>query len=89
MKKFFIYFLTIVAALMLGTALAAVLQPFDSLNWLIATHSIGFNAFSCDLYVLDLTLGFHVRVSVIQIIMLILSIFIAPKMESVFAKSKK
>ena len=89
MKKFFIYFLTIVAALMLGTALAAVLKPIDSLNWLIATHSIGFNAFACDLYVLDLTLGFHVRVSVIQIIMLILSIFIAPKMESVFAKSKK
>lgn len=88
-KKILVYLLTYIVALVLGGCIAAIGGQFDAMSWLAFSPEFGFEPFSLNLIVIRLTFGMHIKISVAQIIMLVVAIFVAPKVVSTLVAPKK
>ncbi|MBQ8514594.1 MAG: DUF4321 domain-containing protein [Ruminococcus sp.] len=85
-KKFLVYLAVFAIAVGIGSALASIGAQFASLSFLAITPSFGFEPFTLNLVVLDFTFGLHIHPSVAHIIMIIITIFVAPKIANTLVK---
>ncbi len=78
-KKILLYILVYVVALILGGILATLGEKINGLSFLSYTMDWGFDPIDLDLNVLSLVFGLRLNISMGQILMILVSIFTAPK----------
>lgn len=85
-KKALVYIAVYAVAIGLGSVLASIFSEVDGLSWLAIQPSFGFEPFKLNLIVLDVTFGMNVHICVAHIIMIIIAIFVAPKVTAALVK---
>ena len=89
MKKVFVYSLVLVVALLLGGILGNVCANIEPLSWLDYMPPLNIKEHHWNLYVLDLTFGLQSKFNIAQVILVIVAIFTAPKIQKLIFKDKK
>ena len=89
MKKVFVYILVLVVALLLGGILGNVCANIEPLSWLDYMPPLNIKEHHWNLYVLDLTFGLQSKFNIAQVILVIVAIFTAPKIQKLIFKDKK
>ncbi len=85
-KKILVYIAVFVIAVATGSVIANVCAKISALSWLSIEPSFGFEPFTLNLIVLDFTFGLNVHITVAHIILLIIAIFVSPKIASALVK---
>ncbi|MCC8112209.1 MAG: hypothetical protein LIO74_11695 [Ruminococcus sp.] len=86
MKKVIVYILTILAALLFGGVLGNVCADISALSWLDITLPLHVDAREFHLYIADVTFGIDSKFNIVQLILTIIAILIAPKISSMIGK---
>lgn len=86
MKKFLIYVAAIVVAMVLGGVIGNLCTNVTPLSWLDYVPPFHMDEKHWNLYVLDMTFGFQSKFNIAQLILTIVAIFVAPKIESITKK---
>ena len=89
MKKVFVYILVLVVALLLGGILGNVCANIEPLSWLDYMPPLNIKEHHSNLYVLELTFGLQSKFNIAQVILVIVAIFTAPKIQKLIFKDKK
>lgn len=85
-KKFLVYLAVFAIAVGAGSVLASIGAQVAALSFLAITPTFGFAPFTLNLVVLDFTFGLNIHLSVAHIIMVIIAIFVAPKVAGTLVK---
>lgn len=85
-KKVLVYIAVFVIAVGAGSVIASLCAQVPALSWLSIEPSFGFEPFNLNLIILDFTLGLNVHLSVAHIILLIIAIFVSPKIAAALIK---
>lgn len=88
-KKILVYIAVFAIAIGAGSAIAAVSSNISAMSWLAIQPSFGFEPFKLNLIVLDVTFGLNIHITVAHIIMIIIAIFVSPKIVASLVKSEK
>lgn len=68
-------FTLIMIAVFLGSFLGEQAANVPGIDWLGKAYSIGFSTFDLDLHLFVLTLGFQIKVSICEIILILVALF--------------
>ena len=81
--------LCIIVSVIAGSFLGDICAKsmYKSVSWLGLGTSFGFDTKSLDLHVLPLTVGLHIDINVLQIIFIMISIVVAPKIAAAIKTS--
>ena len=73
--------LCIIVAVIAGSYLGDLCAQsmFKSVSWLGYGASFGFETKSLDLHVIQLTIGLHIDINVLQLIFIVIALAVAPK----------
>ncbi len=88
-KKILVYIAVFVIAIGAGSVISTVCAQTSAMSWLAIQLSFGFEPFKINLIVLDLTFGLNIHITVAHIIMLIIAVFVSPKIASALVKTKE
>lgn len=87
-KKFLVYIAVFAIAIGAGSVISTLCAQISAMSWLAIQPSFGVEPFNINLIILDFTFGLNVHLTVAHIIMLIIAIFISPKVVSSLVKAK-
>ena len=73
----FCIIIAVISGSFLGSLCAK--SAYKSISWLGLSTSFGFETKSLDLHVLQLSIGLHVDINVVQILLIAIALVIAPK----------
>lgn len=85
-KKILVYIAVFAIAIGAGSVIASLCAKISALSWLSIEPSFGFEPFNLNLIVLDFTFGLNVHLSVAHIILIIIAIFVSPKVAAALVK---
>ncbi|MFR4393330.1 MAG: DUF4321 domain-containing protein [Ruminococcus callidus] len=89
MKKFLVYLCSIVVAVILGGVIGNLCAGIAPLSWLDYAPPLHLKSHTWNLYVADLTFGIQSKFNIAQLLLTIVAIFVAPKIEPLIGKSNK
>lgn len=81
--KGMLVFALLLAAVILGSLIGDFSRTIGGIEWLGKTFDIGFSTFDLDLKIFIITLGFQIRVTVSEIIMILVGILCYPKVAKI------
>lgn len=81
-KKVLLYILVYIVALVFGSLLASLGEQSESFQFLALSWNFGFDPKEINLQVIALVLGLRLNISVGQIIMVIITVFVSPRIVS-------
>lgn len=87
-KKFFVYIAVFAIAIGAGSVISTLCAQISAMSWLAIQPSFGFEPFNVNLIILDFTFGLNVHLTVAHIIMIIIAVFVSPKVVSSLVKAK-
>ncbi|MBQ8687143.1 MAG: DUF4321 domain-containing protein [Ruminococcus sp.] len=85
-KRFLAYLAVVAIAIGLGSIIANIGAQIPAMSFLAIMPTFGFAPFNMNLVVLDVTFGMNIHITVAHIIMLIICIFVAPKIVDTLVK---
>ncbi|MBO5226983.1 MAG: DUF4321 domain-containing protein [Ruminococcus sp.] len=85
-KKFIAYLAVYVIAIGAGSVIAGMGTKHPALSFLAIQPSFGFEPFTINLVVVDFTFGLNIHFTVAHIIMLIITLFVSPKLVATLMK---
>lgn len=85
MKNKILLILVILAGAVLGSLIGNAVTGIDALNWLSYSKEIGVDPTTLNLIIINLTIGFKFSLSVAQIICMLLSTILYPKLAKAIA----
>lgn len=80
MKKKIVLIFLIIAAAVIGSIIATACKGVTYFDWLSYSKSVGIQPFTIDIVSVNLTFGLSFSISVAQIVCIILSIIVYPKL---------
>ena len=83
LTEFFLLVAAIVAGHFLGNVCADSLEPF--ISWMGFAISFGFDSINIDIDVLQLTIGFHMSINFLQIVLILLVVALGPQLRKALA----
>ena len=86
MKKFLVYLCSIVVAVILGGVIGNLCAGIAPLSWLDYAPPLHLKSHTGNLYVADLTFGIQSKFNIAQLLLTIVAIFVAPKIEPLIGK---
>lgn len=86
MKKFLVYLCSIVVAVILGGVIGNLCAGIAPLSWLDYAPPLHLQSHTWNLYVADLTFGIQSKFNIAQLLLTIVAIFVAPKIEPLIGK---
>lgn len=89
MKKFLVFLISIIVAILLGGVIGNLCEGIAALSWLGYTPPLHLDDTHLSLYIFDLTLGFDSRINICQLILVIVACFCAPKIASFLGSKDK
>lgn len=87
-KKILVYIAVFAIAIGVGSVIASLCAQISAMSWLAIQPSFGFEPFKLNLVVLDFTFGLNIHLTVAHIIMMIIAIFVSPKIVASLVKAK-
>lgn len=87
-KKFLVYIAVFAIAIGAGSVISTLCAQISAMSWLAIQPSFGFEPFNVNLIILDFTFGLNVHLTVAHIIMIIIAVFVSPKVVSSLVKAK-
>lgn len=87
-KKILVYIAVFAIAIGAGSVVSTLCSQISAMSWLAIQPSFGFEPFNLNLIVLDITLGLNIHLTVAHIIMIIIAIFVSPKVAASLVKEK-
>ena len=87
-KKMLVYIGVVAIAVGAGSVISTLCAQVSALSWLAIKPTCGFDPFTINLIVLDFTLGINIHITVAHIIMIIIAIFVSPKVVASLVKPK-
>lgn len=88
-KKILVYIAVFAIAIGAGSIISTVCSQINAMSWLAIQPSFGFEPFNLNLIVMDITFGLNIHITVAHIIMIIIAIFVSPKIVSSLVSSEK
>ena len=88
MKKFLVYLCSIVVAVILGGVIGNLCVGIAPLSWLDYAPPLHLKTHEWNLYVADLTFGIQSKFNIAQLLLTIITCFVAPKIERLIGKKK-
>ena len=85
-KRFVAYVVVCAIAIGAGSALASLGTSSPTLSFLAIQPSFGFEPININLIVFDVTFGLNIHLAVAHIIMVIIAIFVSPKLVATLVK---
>lgn len=86
MKKFLVYLCSIVVAVSWAASSATSAAGIAPLSWLDYAPPLHLKSHTWNLYVADLTFGIQSKFNIAQLLLTIVAIFVAPKIEPLIGK---
>lgn len=87
-KKILVYIAVFAIAIGVGSVVSTLCAQISAMSWLAIQPTFGFEPFNLNLIVLDFTLGINVHLTVAHIIMIIIAVFVSPKVAASLIKDK-
>ena len=82
MKQALLMFAVLTASVVVGSLLGDFARTVSSIEWMGKIFEVGIDAFTLNLKVFQITLGFKIRICVSEIIMIILGLMFYPKLKA-------
>jgi len=80
MKQGLLMFAVLLASVVIGSLIGDFSRTVSSIEWLGKIFEVGISAFTINLKVFEITLGFQIRVCASQLIMIIVGLICYPKL---------
>lgn len=82
MKNKLVFFFCLIIAIIAGTFLGALCAETPYLEWLGRDFTFSSGVYNLDLYIIKLTLGLDFSINLMQVLLMIVALFYAPKIAS-------
>ena len=82
MKPGLLMFAVLLAAVVVGSLLGDFSRTVSSIEWMGKTFEVGIDAFTLNLKIFQVTLGFQIHVCVSEILMIIVGLICYPKLRN-------
>ncbi|MBR1555755.1 MAG: DUF4321 domain-containing protein [Oscillospiraceae bacterium] len=82
MKQGLLMFAVLLAAVVVGSLLGDFSRTVSSIEWMGKTFEVGIDAFTLNLKIFQVTLGFQIHVCVSEILMIIVGLICYPKLRN-------
>lgn len=86
LKKVLIYLGVFIVALVVGGIVGDLLTDIPALGWMGYRPPIHLDTHSWNWFIADVTLGIKTKFNILQLILVIVSIFVAPKVYNALTK---
>lgn len=87
-KKILVYIAVFAIAIGAGSVISTLCAQISAMSWLAIQPTFGIEPFNLNLIVLDFTFGLNIHLTVAHIIMIIIAVFVSPKVAATLVKPK-